>query len=33
MMNFWMELQLMLIFSLVVSHFVAIVNKRAKRSH
>jgi hypothetical protein len=31
MINFWIELQLLMIASLVVAHFVAIVNKRARR--
>jgi hypothetical protein len=32
MINFWIELQLMMIATLMVAHFVAIVNKRSKRS-
>jgi hypothetical protein len=31
MLNFWIELQLTMIVSLIVAHFVAIVNKRAQR--
>lgn len=32
MINYWIELQLMLVTSLMVGHFVAILNNRAKRT-